>query len=148
MPVSLVGVYALFSAYAEVFLSRPFSSSPIAAFLCLRRGVSPEDWLFKCFDGFSLPTQRCFHQLSQCDETLLTFLCLRRGVSLIGFYVPHILNFSLPTQRCFSCLPYQKDMLRLFSAYAEVFPMLHLIPKAALPFLCLRRGVSNSVLKD
>ena len=53
-------INALFSAYAEVFLSQIALSMMMLTFLCLRRGVSHQ----KREKGrrliFSLPTQRCF----------------------------------------------------------------------------------------
>ena len=56
--------------------------------------------------------------------------------------VPLTWHFSLPTQRCF---PPWQDLPRgflLFSAYAEVFPVLVVVLVVVLAFLCLRRGVS------
>ena len=50
----------LFSAYAEVFLPFPVSTSPSRSFLCLRRGVSHALHSSACCCHFSLPTQRCF----------------------------------------------------------------------------------------
>ena len=90
-------------------------------FLCLRRGVSLFRLASRSAASFSLPTQRCFPEVSKdflriqlfsaYAEVFLSlsggkqrpssFLCLRRGVS------PHrrrdlaLVNFSLPTQRCF-----------------------------------------------
>ncbi len=73
----------------------------------------------------------------------LAFLCLRRGVSHFILY-SHVLNpFSLPTQRCFhSCETMPFDRL-LFSAYAEVFPLISTSFPRVMTFLCLRRGVSH-----
>ena len=134
----------LFSAYAEVFpevISSPWQS---ATFLCLRRGVSWRGSSVVHAVVFSLPTQRCFHQLSQCDEDLLTFLCLRRGVSTYFFLLQCYKFFSLPTQRCFSRILLLKAEQCLFSAYAEVFPPPRHPPGSQQTFLCLRRGVSES----
>ena len=113
----------------------------IGTFLCLRRGVSGTGTPPSGAGLFSLPTQRCFYAkerkelmqwlFSAYAEVFLpsvgflslrrSFLCLRRGVSAIvmPFDVKGI--FSLPTQRCFSLRPGHMSLLRLFSAYAEVF---------------------------
>ena len=72
----------LFSAYAEVFLSRAFMRVSASTFLCLRRGVSGELELHEVKGSFSLPTQRCFDDFT-----------------VMGWNV------------------------KLFSAYAEVFPV-------------------------
>ena len=81
-------------------------------------------------------------------KAALPFLCLRRGVSLFRLASRSAASFSLPTQRCFPEV--SKDFLRiqLFSAYAEVFPPIVVGISHSSTFLCLRRGVSNSVLKD
>ena len=50
----------LFSAYAEVFLTKQKHSGFIRAFLCLRRGVSLIVLLHASAVIFSLPTQWCF----------------------------------------------------------------------------------------
>ena len=111
----------LFSAYAEVFPVVSDALAALAAFLCLRRGVSRFTRAIAPSESFSLPTQRCFQMIttttlkgvlfSAYAEVFLkkkpdyiaiaTFLCLRRGVS-------H---------------PYRPKTRRpkLFSAYAEVF---------------------------
>ena len=111
---------------------------------------------------FSLPTQRCFHpaerQNASCSlfsayaEVFPTplqahwlvraFLCLRRGVSGTALRIGSESHFSLPTQRCFLVGPAVGVRDVLFSAYAEVFPHAFSPNLAALPFLCLRRGVS------
>ena len=113
----------LFSAYAEVFPATRSHRISWNPFLCLRRGVSvfmPGD---VGDDGFSLPTQRCFHYLLFRGEPNLTFLCLRRGVSeLIGVGVVSS-PFSLPTQRCFQ--------------------LAGRVGSLGVSFLCLRRGVSG-----
>ena len=51
------------------------------------------------------------------------FLCLRRGVS--GELELHEVkgSFSLPTQRCFDDFTVMGWNVKLFSAYAEVFPV-------------------------
>ena len=54
--------------------------------------------------------------------------------------------FSLPTQRCFRNLGGPSAQNRLFSAYAEVFPIHRSTLPGRLPFLCLRRGVSVTVM--
>ena len=51
-----------------------------------------------------------------------SFLCLRRGVSVLA---------NIP-----------EGSLKLFSAYAEVFPCCRADPRPRRTFLCLRRGVS------
>ena len=112
----------LFSAYAEVFPVFSENTLFVAAFLCLRRGVSDRRKLHPDMIPFSLPTQRCFsvrhfhdrqfHLFSAYAEVFLCaadagavplpFLCLRRGVSA-KHGLPHPIH-------------------PLFSAYAEVFP--------------------------
>ena len=54
---------------------------------------------------------------------LTPFLCLRRGVS--GELELHEVkgSFSLPTQRCFDDFTVMGWNVKLFSAYAEVFPV-------------------------
>ena len=54
----------------------------------------------------------------------------------------YITSFSLPTQRCFPWRPGCSSESALFSAYAEVFPVVFRDQCPATPFLCLRRGVS------
>ena len=116
----------LFSAYAEVFLSRTIT----------------DGWLRR----FSLPTQRCFHhrERHKSPDALFsayaevfptarlassffgTFLCLRRGVS--------------------GLLLRGRTLGTLFSAYAEVFPGRESTVTDRTAFLCLRRGVSTPTL--
>ena len=93
----------LFSAYAEVFPGyRPICGTSFT-FLCLRRGVSVDEFNAGIAAAFSLPTQRCFQRPSRSvkrlclfsayaevflSEKLRTirlyaFLCLRRGVSYL-----------------------------------------------------------------
>ena len=62
--------------------------------------------------------------LPRCSATLqiAPFLCLRRGVSCSQAAVHPRKDFSLPTQRCFSKVLGTGLPVRLFSAYAEVFP--------------------------
>ena len=133
----------LFSAYAEVFLSSGISFFMLYPFLCLRRGVSRQQYPEHGAGPFSLPTQRCFcncylHlysnglfsayaevflRLRPRPAVLFPFLCLRRGVSFTAAFAASISPFSLPTQRCF---------WRHRSAQKE-----------RSTFLCLRRGVSR-----
>ena len=152
----------LFSAYAEVF---PFYSQSKRApppFLCLRRGVSAKSSETASAASFSLPTQRCFRfeirnieiqslfsayaevflrfQFSSVGS--LAFLCLRRGVSEPDRSLHDDADFSLPTQRCFPPEKGKGAALDLFSAYAEVFPVVSDALAALAAFLCLRRGVS------
>ena len=113
------------------------------AFLCLRRGVSTTGYQPLPGSNFSLPTQRCFRRIrirspasplfSAYAEVFLedalptsvsaSFLCLRRGVS--RYLAKRVLGFdiSLPTQRCFQAAEREVRRKRLFSAYAEVFPI-------------------------
>ena len=156
----------LFSAYAEVFPTRAALAAPAAAFLCLRRGVSAGRIYALIVDSFSLPTQRCFRFNAQNALALQLFsayaevfpriaprnlagppfLCLRRGVSVRRLlqYIARV--FSLPTQRCFVQIFHKRPILKLFSAYAEVFLTVGIVFVDLLPFLCLRRGVSGSSL--
>ena len=134
---------SLFSAYAEVFPSPTTPTPPSRAFLCLRRGVSQRENLVSHLWTFSLPTQRCFSFESPKRDEAPAFLCLRRGVSLTGSFNPGGLGFSLPTQRCFEKGVLAADLVRLFSAYAEVFLTLGVFWKISKTFLCLRRGVSE-----
>ena len=53
--------------------------------------------------------------------------------------------FSLPTQRCFLTASRAYPVIALFSAYAEVFPGCICFAIFCVPFLCLRRGVSETV---
>ena len=112
--------------------------------------------------SFSLPTQRCFRlcQGSQSPRLLFSayaevfpirndkqrkkrpFLCLRRGVSDSIIGSNRSADFSLPTQRCFSLRARLLSRVRLFSAYAEVFPDAITTAQTTAAFLCLRRGVS------
>ena len=134
------------------------------SFLCLRRGVSGAERLKHFALNFSLPTQRCFQSLEIVTGSRAlfsayaevfppagglfchasSFLCLRRGVSRqpwMGFAVK---SFSLPTQRCFSSTAVLRSSIPLFSAYAEVFLHEHHDHHQEHPFLCLRRGVSDT----
>ena len=93
----------LFSAYAEVFPGyRPICGTSFT-FLCLRRGVSVDEFNAGIAAAFSLPTQRCFQRPSRSVKRLClfsayaevflskklrtirlyAFLCLRRGVSYL-----------------------------------------------------------------
>ena len=156
---------ALFSAYAEVFLWIESLCAPGVPFLCLRRGVSDRYGRSAFVNCFSLPTQRCFYlrrrrslgrQLFSAYAEVFqrglrlaraasAFLCLRRGVSPgLASSLP-IGAFSLPTQRCFLFASAEIFILRLFSAYAEVFPSSQPLSRFVSPFLCLRRGVSAAV---
>ena len=134
----------------------------VVTFLCLRRGVSYRFAGRQETITFSLPTQRCFpwQSLSEGSPSLFSayaevfpapttlmsawppFLCLRRGVSHPLGHGSGVSFFSLPTQRCFPDEGYAYDPCRLFSAYAEVFPIHRSTLPGRLPFLCLRRGVS------
>ena len=117
----------------------------MSPFLCLRRGVS------RLVDGapvsgcFSLPTQRCFHWSGNSRAPDGAFLCLRRGVSRPGAFPSGRIGFSLPTQRCFCRRIQCRHCRGLFSAYAEVFLGDAAITNAKIPFLCLRRGVSELI---
>ena len=51
--------------------------------------------------------------------------------------------FSLPTQRCFCIGGLDDADAGLFSAYAEVFPVITNGTAIDTAFLCLRRGVSE-----
>ena len=53
-----------------------------------------------------------------------SFLCLRRGVSDGVSQGCRRWHFSLPTQRCFFESDIAFLLVDLFSAYAEVFPLL------------------------
>ena len=135
-------INALFSAYAEVFLSQIALSMMMLTFLCLRRGVSEFGAPLMRRQTFSLPTQRCFllrnpwvvvHELFSAYAEVFpddydhhleggAFLCLRRGVSEKEARLYRYRNFSLPTQRCFRHFDSSVRPYLLFSAYAEVFP--------------------------
>ena len=91
---------------------------------------------------FSLPTQRCFLLVFLLQRAPITFLCLRRGVSKEEKMSFFDMVFSLPTQRCFHKRKRKPAGVVLFSAYAEVFLTICRRCLAAVPFLCLRRGVS------
>ena len=56
-------------------------------------------------------------------KAAFSFLCLRRGVSDIRCGKVVVTLFSLPTQRCFLDVFRVHPEGRLFSAYAEVFPL-------------------------
>ena len=77
------------------------------------------------------------------QKEVLAFLCLRRGVSAYVLGQNKIEGFSLPTQRCFLYNDRRMDLVKLFSAYAEVFPPIFEPNPPDLAFLCLRRGVST-----
>ena len=64
---------ALFSAYAEVFLSPKAPKPWKATFLCLRRGVSARITARSSRISFSLPTQRCFPVVSHSPALFLLF---------------------------------------------------------------------------
>ena len=113
----------LFSAYAEVFPVVSDALAALAAFLCLRRGVSIPA------RPFLVPG--------------VTFLCLRRGVSGRECRRSYHRHFSLPTQRCFRFEIRNIEIQSLFSAYAEVFLSSARWTTPCLTFLCLRRGVSE-----
>ena len=133
----------LFSAYAEVFPASWSCMRSRAAFLCLRRGVSFTPFHAPGSAFFSLPTQRCFSlaTMFKLDKLLFSayaevfptkqsavnatkaFLCLRRGVSVAMVLSGGSADFSLPTQRCFRWPWRRTRPARLFSAYAEVFPL-------------------------
>ena len=117
----------LFSAYAEVFPVVSDALAALAAFLCLRRGVSIPA------RPFLVPG--------------VTFLCLRRDVSTRRYNQAFILRLSLPTQRCFRDSDRNYIELLLFSAYAEVFPRHQAAFSPADPFLCLRRDVSIDTIR-
>ena len=115
------------------------------SFLCLRRGVSHFRKVSAYIETFSLPTQRCFFGGRLADPDAEAFLCLRRGVSHPQAPAARPCLFSLPTQRCFLFASAEIFILRLFSAYAEVFPSSQPLSRFVSPFLCLRRGVSAAV---
>ena len=96
--------YKLFSAYAEVFLSPASSASRRCPLFSAYAEVFP--CLFVASVGH------------------LSFLCLRRGVSDTGTTSDDGIPFSPPTQRCFVAIQFSLAIDRLFSAYAEVFPLL------------------------
>ena len=91
----------LFSAYTEVFPDAITTAQTTAAFLCLRRGVSPPLHRPGCPGTFSLPTQRCFLRPhgSQSERPLFSAYA-----EVFPGEEPFIRiddHFSLPTQRCF-----------------------------------------------
>ena len=83
---------------------------------------------------FSLPTQRCFCHPSNHYCLYWAFLCLRRGVSTTGYQPLPGSNFSLPTQRCFRRIRIRSPASPLFSAYAEVFPLVRQFESARWSF--------------
>ena len=115
----------------------------VGAFLCLRRGVSIGQAIrerqMELFSAYAevFPAQGLSLQVESA------FLCLRRGVSISAAKKWQGSIFSLPTQRCFPGTDRSVEPPLLFSAYAEVFPAAIKKRQAALPFLCLRRGVSE-----
>ena len=115
----------LFSAYAEVFPG-----------LTTRSVLSAG--LFSAYAEV-FPATRS-HRISWNP-----FLCLRRGVSECERQKFRLILFSLPTQRCFRKCFHVLNPPGLFSAYAEVFLGDAAITNAKIPFLCLRRGVSELI---
>ena len=146
-----------------MFLSTPGRTRISPPFLCLRRGVSAKSSETASAASFSLPTQRCFFCGLDCIPPGLlfsayaevfpddydhhleggAFLCLRRGVSDGIVAGDTLICFSLPTQRCFSQKTSREEAEKLFSAYAEVFPVPQVASCSYDTFLCLRRGVSS-----
>ena len=119
--VRLLDDHGLFSAYAEVFLTRFRLVCRSKPFLCLRRGVSSGSVstllrapLFSAYAEVFPPHRR--RALARRP-----FLCLRRGVSCLRNDQQGYNHFSLPTQRCFSATKPPEKLRSLFSAYAEVF---------------------------
>ena len=137
----------LFSAYAEVFLTKQKHSGFIRAFLCLRRGVSFSGAVNTQAQGFSLPTQRCFQPAIPFFPRGVLFSAYAE-VFLVLLLSPLCgANFSLPTQRCFSFTLHSPRSVGLFSAYAEVFLYAVIRASSSVSFLCLRRGVSRGLLQ-
>ena len=72
------------------------------------------------------------------------FLCMRRDVSEYRTAASWCNAFSLHAQRCFwhhQCFWF---VYSVFSVCAEMFPMILLMERPLLCFLCMRRDVSSS----
>ena len=132
----------LFSAYAEVFLPRAQKRPVPHPFLCLRRGVSQARIQRQLTPQLFSAYAEVFLRFQFSSVGSLAFLCLRRGVSEPDRSLHDDADFSLPTQRCFPPEKGKGAALDLFSAYAEVFPVVSDALAALAAFLCLRRGVS------
>ena len=132
----------LFSAYAEVFLDSGSGAAENAAFLCLRRGVSQARIQRQLTPQLFSAYAEVFLRFQFSSVGSLAFLCLRRGVSEPDRSLHDDADFSLPTQRCFPPEKGKGAALDLFSAYAELFPVVSDALAALAAFLCLRRGVS------
>ena len=134
----------LFSAYAEVFPPARVPRSLTQTFLCLRRGVSFLSEKFGSYHDFSLPTQRCFQRLLRLPDPWRLFSAYAEVFLTSRNPLSRWTHFSLPTQRCFFCGLDCIPPGLLFSAYAEVFPDSPGQSPPRNPFLCLRRGVSDT----
>ena len=133
----------LFSAYAEVFpLVRQFESARWSFSLPTQRCFPPRGFPFRSNRLFSAYAE-VFPSVPQRSGRDRSFLCLRRGVSRVQTDLWNLLYFSLPTQRCFCRRIQCRHCRGLFSAYAEVFLSTVSRRRKSLPFLCLRRGVSE-----
>ena len=139
------GEDTLFSAYAEVFPVFLAFAGVLAAFLCLRRGVST--WLPPYLQrlSFSLPTQRCFQMPARSTPAVVLFSAYAEVFLAKTLLERRRTHFSLPTQRCFRVSPRSGSLEFLFSAYAEVFLSPTGSAYSVETFLCLRRGVSRTV---
>ena len=147
--VSITGSFGcddrqLFSAYAEVFLRASGIQCIELSFLCLRRGVSAEALTCEVQPALFSAYAEVFPPGRFLPDNQAAFFCLRRGVSKPKRRCALSYHFSLPTQRCFRNPETRGVKDRLFSAYAEVFPIPSPFSTFRFPFLCLRRGVSSS----
>ena len=152
----------VFSACAEMFLSRKLMPILPMRLLCMRRDVSQA--IYRITEGkmSSLHAQRCFIRIvntgstvtvfSACAEMFLTFrpilrlrmglLCMRRDVSTSCQYRGAAQPSSLHAQRCFLSDVQKEEIKTVFSACAEMF-LSHLsYLMIRLSLLCMRRDVS------
>ncbi len=161
--LGLLRLESVFSAYAEVFPLQINFPPFFKSFLRVRGGVS---WTLtkKQLDiMFSPRTRRCFRpkrplslnrpvfsayaevfpEANPTPHRLRRFLRVRGGVSVFLRFHLQALRFSPRTRRCFCVGVRRCEGVRVFSAYAEVFPSTHSHGLGRRSFLRVRGGVSS-----
>ncbi len=154
----------VFSAYAEVFPLLGRLQEISRRFLRVRGGVSAARGAEKRQRRFSPRTRRCFSiyerdkvvekvfsAYAEVFPILLNFFFLQRcflrvrgGVSTAPRKTNVGARFSPRTRRCFSSRGTHPLSIRVFSAYAEVFPRRNWSNCCTKSFLRVRGGVSTS----
>ena len=161
--VPISDMLVLFSAYAEVFPSSPSSVSGRKTLLRIRGGISIAEKITEWINGSSPHTRRYFQPwvVYRTNGKLFSayaevFPCARKGAcpsktllrirgGISNLHCSSLLEISSSphTRRYFQVLRVLHGHLRLFSAYAEVFPSPVYHAAISTTLLRTRGGISS-----